>query len=71
MIESIEMKVTGMKCGGCETHVKTQLSAIAGVHKVEASFKDTQVRVAFDDSQTTLEAIKSAIAEAGFHVVAA
>jgi len=69
MTESIVLNVAGLKCGGCETNVKTRLSAIAGVSKVEASFKNAQVSVAFDDSQTTLEAIKSAIAELGFTVV--
>jgi len=69
MTESILLHVTGMKCGGCETNVKAKLAAIAGVEKVDASFKEAQVSVGFNDSQTNLDAIKAAIAEAGFKVM--
>lgn len=69
MIESVILNVTGMKCGGCETNVRTKLSAIAGVGQVTASSKEAKVSVEFDDGQTNLDDIKAAIAEAGFKVV--
>ncbi|MEY3807444.1 MAG: Heavy-metal-associated domain, partial [Pseudomonadota bacterium] len=36
MIESISLTVIGMKCGGCEANVKTELNAIEGVLSVNA-----------------------------------
>jgi len=69
MIESVILNVTGMKCGGCETNVQTKLLALAGVSQVSASSKEAKVSVEFDDGQTHLDAIKAAIAEAGFKVV--
>lgn len=69
MSEAIVLNVTGMKCGGCETNVKTKISALAGIGSVEASSKEAKVSIEFDPGQTSLEAIKMAIAEAGFTVV--
>lgn len=66
MAESIELTVTGMKCGGCETNVKDKLGALDGVLSVTASSKEKKVGVEFDAGKTDLEAIKAAIASAGF-----
>ncbi|MGZ8095166.1 MAG: heavy-metal-associated domain-containing protein [Methylosarcina sp.] len=68
MTESVELAVTGMKCGGCEANVKAKLNSIDGVLSVDASSKDKKVSVEFDEDKTDLEAIKTAIAEAGFTV---
>ena len=68
MAESIELTVTGMKCGGCESNVKNKLGAIDGVLSVTASSKEKKVGVDYDAAKTDLAAIKTAIAEAGFTV---
>lgn len=68
MIESNTLTVTGMKCGGCETNVKTALLAVAGVNAVTASSKNKEVVVEFDNAQTNLAAIKDVITKAGFTV---
>jgi copper chaperone len=68
MAESIELTVTGMKCGGCEANVKNNLGAIEGVLSVTASSKEKKVGVDYDAAKTNLEAIKAAITEAGFSV---
>lgn len=68
MSESVTLSVTGMKCGGCETNVTSQLLAIDGVLSVNASSQDKEVYVEFDSGKTDLDAIKDAIAEAGFTV---
>jgi len=68
MAESIELTVTGMKCGGCESNVKNKLGEIDGVLAVTASSKEKKVGVDYDAEKTDLAAIKAAIAEAGFTV---
>jgi len=68
MAESIELTVSGMKCGGCETNVKGKVGALDGVLSVTASSKEKKVSVYFDATRTDLAAIKAAIAEAGFTV---
>lgn len=68
MIESASIIVTGMKCGGCETTVKNTLQALDGVLQVNASSKNDQVDVEFDDDKITLDDIKTSITNAGFTV---
>ncbi|MCK5888360.1 MAG: heavy-metal-associated domain-containing protein [Methylococcales bacterium] len=68
MSESVSLDVTGMKCGGCETNVKTKLETIDGVISIEASSKENTVTVEFDADKTTIDAISDAIIDAGFTV---
>ena len=68
MAQSIELTVTGMKCGGCETNVKNKLGALEGVISVNASSKEKKVNVEYDAAKTDPDAIKAAITEAGFSV---
>lgn len=68
MTENLALNVTGMKCGGCETNVKTALQKLNGVVSVHASFKDNRVEVAFDAAKVSVDSIKQAIKGAGFEV---
>jgi len=68
MIESADLTVTDMKCGGCETNITGKLEAISGVISVKASFKDKEVSVEYDTEITSLDTIKSTITGAGFTV---
>ncbi len=68
MSESVSLNVSGMKCGGCETNVKTKLAEIDGVVSVEAMNKENKVDVEFDAGKTSVEAISQAITDAGFVV---
>jgi len=69
MLESIALTVNGMKCGGCESTVINQLTALAGVISATASSKDSLVNVEFDNEQTDIEILKKSITEGGFTVV--
>lgn len=68
MSESVSLAVTGMKCGGCESNVKTKLNALAGVLSVEALSKENKVDVEFNADITNVEVISKAIVDAGFVV---
>jgi copper chaperone len=68
MIESVVLTVTGMKCGGCETNIKSKLEVINGVNSVNASFKNKEVSVEYDDEITGLDIIKDTITSEGFTV---
>ncbi|WP_394752898.1 heavy-metal-associated domain-containing protein [Crenothrix sp.] len=68
MIESIELTVLGMKCGGCESNVSTKLAAVDGVAAVKASSANKSVSVDFDPDKTSMDAIKSIIQAAGYSV---
>ena len=68
MSESVSLAVTGMKCGGCESNVKTKLNAIDGVLSVEAASKENKVDIEFDAEKTNADVLIKAITEAGFVV---
>jgi copper chaperone CopZ len=68
MNESVSLTVSGMKCGGCEAKVTTQLQAIDGVLSVTASSKNKQVTVEFDVEKTNQKIITDAIIDVGFTV---
>lgn len=68
MSESVSLAVTGMKCGGCESNVKTKLNAIDGVLSVEASSKENKVDIAFDAEKINEDVLIKAITEVGYVV---
>lgn len=68
MSEAVVLKVTGMKCGGCESNVTGKLTALPGVISVKAEHKENRVTVEFDQAQTNVGAIEQIITAAGFEV---
>lgn len=68
MTQTLSLNVTGMKCGGCESTVKTALQKLDGVEDVQVSFKDNKVEVEFDAGKIGEDAIKQAITAAGYGV---
>jgi len=62
------LSVEGMTCGHCVMHVKNALLEVAGVESAEVDLAAKRAVVngsAFDD-----EALKAAVAEAGYEVAA-
>ena len=67
-LETIEIAVIGMTCGGCERTVQTAVGNLPGVQSVKASHSDSTALVTFDPSQTTFDAMKAAIIDKGYTV---
>ena len=57
-----------MSCEHCENRVQKALLAIDGVAKCKASAKKAEVKVSFDETKTTINALKSAITDTGYEV---
>ncbi len=70
-MSNIELKVDGMKCGGCSGRLKRVLEATDGVKSTEIVLETKQVTVDYDDADIGVDAIKSVIEDAGFTVMAA
>ncbi|MBP6797850.1 MAG: heavy-metal-associated domain-containing protein [Luteimonas sp.] len=70
-MSNIELKVDGMKCGGCSGRLKRVLEATDGVKSTEIVLETKQVTVDYDDANIGVDAIKSVIEDAGFTVMAA
>ena len=68
MTEILQLTVTGMTCGGCETAVKRTLQQLAGVDDVKASHADNLVGVTFDPDKVDAATIKGRIASLGYEV---
>lgn len=68
MIQTINLTVTGMKCGGCETNIVEKLTALAGVESAVAHFKENLVSVGFDADQIDVDELEDVIIAAGFGV---
>jgi copper chaperone len=60
------IKVSGMKCGGCEKTVQTAADAVSGVQSSKASFKDGTLEVEYDEAKTSVAAIQQSVTAAGF-----
>jgi copper chaperone CopZ len=68
---TINLKVEGITCGGCEKSIQKALLAHDGVSSASASHEAGMVDINYDDAQIQPEALKQAIEDAGFDVVAA
>ena len=63
-----QIKVTGMKCGGCSSNVTKPLNTVNGVVNVMVSLSYANATVEYDEKLTSPEQLKLAIKEAGYDV---
>jgi copper chaperone len=68
MLETIQLTVTGMTCGGCENAVSKALGSIDGVEEVSASHAANLVGVTFDANKVTRAMLKEKIETLGYDV---
>jgi copper chaperone len=69
-METITMNVRGMNCGGCVASVTRVLKAVPGVTDATVMLKPGTAEVTFDPARTDVPALRAAITDAGFDVVA-
>jgi copper chaperone len=62
-----ELQVEGMTCGGCANSVKRSVQTVDSNARVDVDLASKKVRV---DTTADLNAVKSAITEAGYPVTA-
>lgn len=68
MLETLQLTVTGMTCGGCETAVKKALARVDGVQDVSASHAANLVGVTYDAEKVTRAILKERIEALGYGV---
>lgn len=64
----IVLKVSGMKCGGCENQVQDAAKSCVGISEAKASHQAGTVEIDYDDTTADLTTVRKAIAEKGFAV---
>jgi copper chaperone len=67
-MQTEQIKVTGMTCGGCSSKVTKALRAVNGVDNVIVSLSDANATVQYDEKLTSPKQLKSAIQGAGYGV---
>lgn len=65
-VETAVIKVQGMKCGGCVSSVSAVLKELPGIAEVDVSLERGEARVVFDPAALGIDAVRAAIADAGF-----
>jgi copper chaperone CopZ len=68
MSETLDLRVAGMTCGGCENAVTRALMKLGGVESARASHAHESVLVEYRREAVTPEAIRSAIRALGYDV---
>jgi copper ion binding protein len=64
------IKIEGMMCGHCQANVEKAIGAVAGVSEVKVDLAAKQATVTFDPGVASLDAIKAAVVDAGYNIVA-
>ena len=67
-MERIVVSVEGMTCTGCVQSVERALFKVPGVIVARASLNPGQVKIRFNEVETTLASLAEAIRGAGFVV---
>lgn len=67
-MQTEQLKVTGMTCGGCSSKVTNALKAVNGVDDVKVSLATGQATVQYNEKFTSPEQLKSAVTAAGYGV---
>ncbi len=67
--KSINLKVTGMTCGGCEKAVSKKFNSLDGVSAVKASSKNGAVSVSYDPDKVSYDALVATLKGSKFEAV--
>jgi copper chaperone len=67
-MQTEQLKVTGMTCGGCTSSVGHALKAVNGVNDVQVSLAAGEATVQFDEKLTSPEQLKLAVRQLGYGI---
>ncbi|MDO1510909.1 MULTISPECIES: heavy-metal-associated domain-containing protein [unclassified Neisseria] len=65
-METINIKIGGMTCGGCVKSVTKVLETLNGVAKAEVDLASASARITFNPAEVQTAALVEAIEDAGF-----
>lgn len=68
-METVTIKVEGMKCSGCADTLRKALEGVEGVNAAETSHEEKSATVTYDQNVVGTEVFHAAIDEAGFSVI--
>jgi copper chaperone CopZ len=68
-LTSINLKVAGMTCTGCEKTIETGLGQLEGVASVDAVFTDSTTTIKADTTKVSLARLEQTIEALGYTVL--
>ncbi len=68
-MQTVILKVDGMKCGGCAKNVEQALNVLEGVLQVTVNLEDKFVQILYDDQKINSQTLSQAIEDVGFEVI--
>ena len=68
-IASVQLNISGMDCEGCTAHINGELSKVNGVIEANASYKNANAIVKFDNSKTSVDSLSNIINSIGYKVI--
>jgi len=66
--QELNLPITGMTCANCALSVERSVKRISGIKEIQVNFASETARIVYDDTQTDLTNIDSAITEAGYRI---
>jgi copper chaperone len=67
-MNTLQLSITGMTCGGCVNSVQNVLAALPGVQSVTVTLDPGQASVTYDPVRIEPAALVQAVIDAGFGV---
>ncbi|HQT31198.1 MAG TPA: heavy-metal-associated domain-containing protein [Thiobacillus sp.] len=65
-MNTLQLNITGMTCGGCVNSVQNVLAALPGVESVQVTLDPGLAKVVYDSSRIAPAALQQAVIDAGF-----
>jgi copper chaperone len=67
-METVNLTVTGMTCGGCVRSIEKKLTSTPGVARAQVDLAKATATVDFDPARVQVKGLVSAIEQLGFQV---
>jgi copper chaperone len=67
-MNTLQLSITGMTCGGCVNSVQNVLATLPGVQSVTVTLDPGQASVVYDPARIEPAALAQAVIDAGFGV---
>ncbi|MFA6429426.1 MAG: cation-translocating P-type ATPase [Patescibacteria group bacterium] len=68
-MKTIRFRVQGMHCATCAISTQKSLQKVAGVQEAAVNFASERAQVTFDETKTSLQAVKKAVHDTGYEAV--
>ena len=67
-MQTEQININGMTCGGCTSKITRALQAVGGVGDVKVSLSSGEATIQYDERVTSPAQLKSAVTAAGYGV---